>query len=116
MLPEVPRTSASVLVALATIGGVPNRSSVGNVTSVPPPATALIAPPAAAASISPTISVHDIVRAQSSGASGKAQAGRQRGRDQKCRPPIPPDLGCVEDQPQQPLNSNRAREDSVPVA
>src|SRR5580765_1758831 len=116
MLPEVPRTSASVLVALATMGGVPNRRSVGNVTSVPPPATALIAPPAAAASTSPTISVHDIVRAQSSGASGKAQVGRQRRCDYKCWAPIPTDRGCVEDQPQQPRNLNRAREDVVPVA
>ena len=47
MLPEVPMTSASVLVALAMIGGVPKSSRAGKVTSVPPPATALIAPPAA---------------------------------------------------------------------
>jgi hypothetical protein len=63
MLPEVPMTRASVLVALAMIGGVPKSSSAGNVTSVPPPATALIAPPAAAAIISPRISVTDIVGA-----------------------------------------------------
>src|SRR3954468_9983998 len=61
MLPDVPITNASVLVAFATIGGVPNNSSVGKVTSVPPPATALIAPPAPAASTNPKISVSDIV-------------------------------------------------------
>ena len=55
-------TSASVLVAFAMIGGVPKKSSAGNVTRVPPPATTLTAPPAAAASISPRISVTDIVR------------------------------------------------------
>ena len=60
MLPEVPITSASVLVALAMIGGVPNNSSAGKVISVPPPATALMAPPAAAAIIKPRISVSDM--------------------------------------------------------
>src|SRR5687768_1783451 len=50
MLPTVPGQSATVLVALATIGGMPRASSVGKVMSVPPPAIALTAPPAAAAS------------------------------------------------------------------
>src|SRR5260370_41496384 len=56
MLPEVPTTSAKVLVALAMTGGVPKNSRVGKVTRVPPPATAFMAPPAAAESISPMIS------------------------------------------------------------
>src|SRR5436190_2273928 len=57
MPPEVPMTRASVLVALATMGGVPKNSKAGKVTKVPPPATALIAPPAAAATNKPAISV-----------------------------------------------------------
>src|SRR5438093_910359 len=63
MLPEVPTTSARVLVALATIGGVPKKSRVGKVTNVPPPAMALIAPPATAESNRPTISISDIPQA-----------------------------------------------------
>jgi len=43
------RETAKVLVALATMEGVPKNRRVGKVTKVPPPATALIAPPAAAA-------------------------------------------------------------------
>src|SRR5688500_3222425 len=49
-------TKAKVLVALAMTGGVPNNNSVGNVTRVPPPATALIIPAAAPERINPTIS------------------------------------------------------------
>jgi hypothetical protein len=62
MLADVPITRASVLVALAVFDDIPKKSSVGNVTIVPPPATALIAPPAAAASINPMISVSGICR------------------------------------------------------
>src|SRR5262245_14413247 len=57
---KVPITSAKVLVALATLGRVPNASRVGKVTSVPPPGTALIIPAAAAAAINPAISSPDI--------------------------------------------------------
>ena len=53
-------TNASVLVALAMIGGVPKKSRAGNVTRVPPPATALIAPPADAAIINPRNSLRDM--------------------------------------------------------
>src|SRR6516225_7358585 len=60
MLPELPMTRARVLVAFAMTEGVLKKSRVGKVTSVPPPATALIAPPAAAARIKPTISGPDI--------------------------------------------------------
>src|ERR1043166_552561 len=42
------------------MGGVPKASNAGNVTKVPPPATALMAPAAAAARISPMISAGDI--------------------------------------------------------
>ena len=59
--PEVPMTSANVLVALAMTGGVPKKRRAGKVTRVPPPATALMAPPAIAAIISPRISVSDIL-------------------------------------------------------
>jgi hypothetical protein len=59
MLPEVPRTRARVLVALAILEAVPNNRRVGKVTRVPPPATALIAPPSAAAAVRATISVID---------------------------------------------------------
>jgi hypothetical protein len=61
MPPEVPATSASVLVALAITGGVPNNSNTGNVINVPPPATALTAPPAIAAMTKPRLSVTIIV-------------------------------------------------------
>jgi hypothetical protein len=44
-----PGHSATVLVALAANGGTPSATTAGNVISVPPPATALIAPPTAAA-------------------------------------------------------------------
>ena len=67
MLPEVPITSASVLVALATIGGVPNNNNAGKVIRVPPPATALMAPPAAAAIIKLRISVSDMPARQDKG-------------------------------------------------
>ena len=58
MLPDVPTTSANVLVAFATIGDVPKNNNVGNVSSVPPPATALIAPPRPATTSRAVISVH----------------------------------------------------------
>lgn len=46
MVPTVPGQIATVLVALALIEGRPSQIKVGNVTSVPPPATELIAPAA----------------------------------------------------------------------
>jgi hypothetical protein len=49
MLPTDPGRSARVLVALAVIGESPIQISEGKVSSVPPPATALIIPPSAAA-------------------------------------------------------------------
>lgn len=49
MVPTVPGQIATVLVAFALIEGSPSQISVGNVTSVPPPATELIAPAANAA-------------------------------------------------------------------
>jgi hypothetical protein len=48
MLLHVPGTSATVLVALAMIGECPAQMSEGKVSSVPPPATALIIPAAIA--------------------------------------------------------------------
>src|SRR6266851_4453242 len=79
MLPEVPTTSAKVLVAFATTGGVPQNSRVGKVTRVPPPATAFMAPPTAAESISVMISAGAM---EESGAVGfpdrPAQFGRHR--------------------------------------
>ena len=42
-------TKATVLVALAITGGVPQRRRTGKVISVPPPAMALTAPAAVAA-------------------------------------------------------------------
>ena len=77
MLPAVPMTSASVLVALAMIFGVPKKISTGKVTSVPPPATALIAPAAAPAAASPSISagcITGIFPRAEDGESGDAQA------------------------------------------
>src|SRR6185436_5273191 len=53
-------TSAKVLVAFAIFAAVPNASSVGNVISVPPPATALISPAAAADASNPAISSPDM--------------------------------------------------------
>src|SRR5215217_4994713 len=44
MLPRDPGHIASVLVALALIDVTPSQTSVGKDTSVPPPATELIAP------------------------------------------------------------------------
>ena len=49
-----------VLVALAIIGEVPKNNNTGNVSRVPPPATALIAPAAAPANINETISSQDM--------------------------------------------------------
>src|SRR6267154_184488 len=60
MLPAVPMTSASVLVALAMIAGVPQSSSVGKVSNVPPPAMALIAPAAVAEATRARISRPDM--------------------------------------------------------
>jgi hypothetical protein len=44
ILPSDPGQIATVLVAFAVIEGSPSQMSVGNETSVPPPATELIAP------------------------------------------------------------------------
>src|SRR6266542_1575655 len=44
--PNKPGQRATVLVALATFGSIPNHMSRGNVTRVPPPAIELIAPAA----------------------------------------------------------------------
>src|SRR5215204_5574332 len=49
MLPNDPGHSATVLVALAEIGGTPSQTIAGNVMSVPPPAIELTAPPISAA-------------------------------------------------------------------
>ena len=49
MLATCPGHSATVLVAFALTGGMPMNSSVGNVTKLPPPATALMAPASSAA-------------------------------------------------------------------
>ena len=49
MLPKEPGQSATVLVALAEIGGSPSQTSAGNVNSVPPPAIELTAPARSAA-------------------------------------------------------------------
>jgi hypothetical protein len=59
----VPKTSASVLVALAVSGGVPKNNKAGNVISVPPPATALITPAAPAADAKAMTSVPDMLGA-----------------------------------------------------
>ncbi len=48
MLPNDPGQMATVLVALAATESNPSQMSVGNVSSVPPPATELIAPAAKA--------------------------------------------------------------------
>ena len=48
-LANAPGHSATALVAFADNGGTPSHTTAGNVTSVPPPATELIAPPMAAA-------------------------------------------------------------------
>src|SRR6188472_2970440 len=50
MLPKEPGQSATVLVALAEIGGSPSQTSAGNVSSVPPPAIELT-PPARSAAV-----------------------------------------------------------------
>src|SRR5688572_24346070 len=44
MLPSAPGQSATVLVALATIGEMPRPTRAGKVSSVPPPAIELTAP------------------------------------------------------------------------
>src|SRR3712207_1661316 len=49
MLPSAPGQSATVLVALATIGGIPSPTRAGKVSSVPPPAIELTAPATAEA-------------------------------------------------------------------
>ena len=49
MPPSDPGQMATVLVAFAVIDGRPSQTSAGNDTSVPPPATELIAPAAKAA-------------------------------------------------------------------
>ena len=49
MAASAPGQSARVLVALAMIGARPSQSSAGNETSVPPPASELIAPATAPA-------------------------------------------------------------------
>src|SRR6185312_7692331 len=52
VLASVPGNSATVLVALAAIGGRPARTSVGKVMNEPPPATAFIVPASKPAAIS----------------------------------------------------------------
>ena len=47
MLAAEPGQSATVLVALATMGGMPRAMSEGKVRSVPPPAIAFTPPPSA---------------------------------------------------------------------
>jgi hypothetical protein len=49
MLPTVPGQIATVLVAFAVTGLSPSQISMGNETSVPPPATELMAPATKAA-------------------------------------------------------------------
>ena len=44
MAPSDPGQMATVLVAFAIVDGSPTHTSAGNDTSVPPPATELIAP------------------------------------------------------------------------
>src|SRR5258705_13676756 len=48
MLPTAPGHNATVLVALALIGGTPSAIRAGNVTSVPPPAMEFMTPPMSA--------------------------------------------------------------------
>src|SRR5581483_3084970 len=84
---------ASVLVALATTGGVPKKSSVGNVTSVPPPATALIAPAAIAAAANPKISNADMV--DSSPSLHRFKSERERELIKHRQPRQPKSLRCI---------------------
>ena len=49
MLATAPGHNATVLVAFATIAGMPRPTSAGNVSNVPPPAIELTAPPMTAA-------------------------------------------------------------------
>ncbi len=44
MVPTVPGQMATVLVAFALMEGSPSQINVGKVSSVPPPATELMAP------------------------------------------------------------------------
>jgi hypothetical protein len=54
-------TKASVLVALAVMGVVPNASNAGKVSNVPPPATALMTPAPTAEPTKQIISKPDII-------------------------------------------------------
>jgi hypothetical protein len=72
MLPTVPGHNATVLVALAVIGGTPSHMSAGNVSRVPPPAIELTAPPAAAAA-----TMRARWEADAIGGSGKEDGRRQ---------------------------------------
>src|SRR6266568_1942621 len=60
--PTPPGTSATVLVALAATGEMPNASSDGKVTSVPPPASAFMPPASAAATTSTRNSIAAKIR------------------------------------------------------
>src|SRR6185437_11319896 len=51
MLPREPGQMATVLVALAVMGGKPSHTRVGKETRVPPPATELIPPARKAAAL-----------------------------------------------------------------
>jgi hypothetical protein len=51
VLENVPGKSATTLVAFASIGLSPANRSAGNVTRLPPPASALRAPPRNAAAV-----------------------------------------------------------------
>ena len=82
MPPLVPSTSASVLVAFATTGVVPKASSVGNVSNVPPPATALIAPAPAADRTRPKISQPDIMGTNLTGFGPETRWEKYRGQIQ----------------------------------
>ena len=67
MVPTVPGQMATVLVAFALMDGSPNQISVGNVSSVPPPATELMAPatkaePNAAIACHQPSDVGDVIR------------------------------------------------------
>src|SRR5215218_9950585 len=88
MLPNDPGHSATVLVALAEVGGSPSPTSAGNVSRVPPPAMELTAPAAmAAANTSRSPSADTRVRVYRSGSGGSIlfnAAGESR-RSPECR-------------------------------
>jgi hypothetical protein len=73
----VPGTSATVLVTLATTGEIPSARSTGKLTSVPPPAIALIKPAAIAAKKMSISLKTDMVKI-SNGKDGESRAIRQK--------------------------------------